>query len=176
MRRRRTTPNTAPSASGSPGFRRYAATVAVFATALFVALVIAVFGVISLLENRPVIAHAGELVGPVAVTAATLLVCGCLLLRALRIPESRQRIAPLTALAVGVAAYFAYALFGAGADLMGVDPVDALTFLGVQLLSPFALAVGVIAFVITVLYMLVLASRLEQRGRPLWPWEKDDDE
>lgn len=134
------------------------------------------FGVISLLTGRPVIADASELVGPVAVTAATLCVCGCLLLRALRTPESRQRVAPLTALAVGAVAYLAYAIFGAAADLMGVDPVLALGFLGAQLLSPFALAVGVIAFVITALYMLVLASRFEQRGRPLWPWEKDDDE
>jgi len=138
--------------------------------------VIAVFGVVSLFTGLPVITGAGELVGPVAVTAATLLLCGCLLLSALRVPESRQRVAPLTALAVGAAAYAAYALFAAAADLMSVDPIDALAFLGRQLAGPFSIAVGVIAFVITVLYMLVLASRLEQRGRPLWPWEKDDDE
>jgi DMSO/TMAO reductase YedYZ heme-binding membrane subunit len=138
--------------------------------------VIAVFGVLSLLTGRPVIAGAGELVGPAAVTAATLLLCGCLLLRALRVPESRQRVAPLTALAIGVAAYAVYAVFAAGADLMSVDPLDALAFLGTQLIGPFALAVGIVAFVIALLYMLVLASRLEQRGRPLWPWEKDDDD
>jgi len=161
-----------------PRFRRYAAAVAAFATALFVALVIAVFGVVSLLTGEQVIGdpHAGELVGPVAVTAATLLVLGCLLLRALRIPEPRQRVAPLTALAIGVGAYFAYALVGAIAYLMGADPVGALTFFGGLLIGPYAPAVGAIAFVIALLYMLVLASRVADHGRPLWPWEKDDDD
>jgi hypothetical protein len=162
-----------------PGFRKYAATVAVFATGLFLALIIAAFGMISLLAGVDVIAdpHAGQLVGPVAVAGATALLIGCLLAIALRVPEERQRIAPLTALAIAVGAYLAYALVGAIAYFFaGADAVAALLFLGDQLTGPFGIAVAVIAFVITVLFMLVLASRIADRGRPRWPWENHDDE
>ncbi|GAA4190576.1 hypothetical protein GCM10022288_20120 [Gryllotalpicola kribbensis] len=109
-----------------PGFRKYAATVAIFASGLFLALLIAAFGVISLLSGTEVIAdrRAGELAGPVAAAAATLLVIGCLLLIALRVPESRQRVAPLAAAGIGVGAYLAWALFAALAFLLGRgDPV-----------------------------------------------------
>jgi len=157
-----------------PGFRKYAATVAVFAAVLFLALVIAVFGMVSLLAAVPVIGdpHAGELAGPVAVAAATLLQFGCLLAIALRVPEDRQRIAPLTAFAIAVGAYLAYAIFGAIAYFFARDAVGALIFLGGLLTGPFAFTLGIIAFVITLLFMLVLASRVGDRGRPLWPWEK----
>jgi hypothetical protein len=161
-----------------PGFRKYAATVAVFASGLFLALLIAVFGVISLLAGIEVIAdpRAGELAGPIATAAATLLVIGCLLLIALRIPESRQRVAPLASLGIGVGAYLAWSLFAALAFLFGRgDPVGALIFFGGILLGPFAISVGVIAFVIALLFTLVLASRVGDRGRPRWPWEKDEE-
>ncbi len=162
-----------------PGFRKYAATVAVFATVLFAALVIAVFGVISLLAGIDVVGnpHAGVLVGPVATAAATLLVLGCLLAIALRVPEARQRIAPLVAVGIAAGAYLAYGVFGGIAFLFGGgDLLGSLIFLGGLLIGPFAPAVGVIAFVVAMLFMLVLASRLADRGRPEWPWEKHDDE
>lgn len=162
-----------------PGFRKYAATVAVFATGLFLALVIAVFGVVALLADIEVIGnpHAGELAGPVATAAATAMVLGCLLAIALRVPEDRQRIAPLTALAIGVGAYLAWALFAAIAYFLGRgDPVGALIFFGGLVTGPFAPAAGIIAAVIALLFMLVLASRVADRGRPRWPWEEDDDE
>lgn len=160
-----------------PGFRKYAATVAVFAAVLFAALIIALFGVISLLADVPVIGdpHAGELVGPIAVAAATLLLFGCLLAIALRIPEDRQRIAPLTAFGIGVGAYLAYSFLGAIAYFFGRDALGALIFLGGVLTGPFAITVGIVAFVVTLLFMLVLASRVADRGRPKWPWEKDED-
>ena len=162
-----------------PGFRKYAATVAIFASGLFLALLIAAFGVISLLSGTEVIAdrRAGELAGPVAAAAATLLVIGCLLLIALRVPESRQRVAPLAAAGIGVGAYLAWALFAALAFLLGRgDPVGALIFFGGLLTGPFAICAGIIAFVVALLYTLVLASRVAERGRPRWPWERDEDE
>jgi hypothetical protein len=162
-----------------PGFRRYAATVAVFATGLYLALVIAVFGVISLLAGIEVVAdpRAGLLTGPIAAAAATLLVLAGLLAIALRIPEEQQRVGILRALAIGAGAYLAYAFFGALAVLFGrADPLAALFFLGTTLIGPFAVAAGLIAFLIAVFYMLVLASRVAERGRPKWPWEKHDDE
>jgi hypothetical protein len=162
-----------------PGFRKYAATVAMFASGLYLALVIAVFGMISLLTGIEVIAdpRAGQLAGPVATAAATLWVIGCLLLIALRIPEPRQRISPLAALGIGAGAYLAWALFAAIAFLFGRgDAVGALIFFGGLLRGPFAAASGIIAFVIALLFMLVLASRVADRGRPRWPWEKEEDE
>ncbi|MFC4242429.1 DUF6121 family protein [Gryllotalpicola reticulitermitis] len=160
-----------------PGFRKYAATVAVFAAVLFAALIVALFGMISLLAAVPVIGnpHAGELVGPVAVAAATLLLFGCLLSIALRVPEDRQRIAPLTALGVGAGAYVAYAFFGAIAYFFGHDAVGALIFFGGLMTGPFAITLGIVGFVIALLYMVVLASRVADRGRPKWPWERDDE-
>ncbi len=161
------------------GFRRYAATVAIFATVMFVALVVAVFGMISWLGGVDVVANprAGVFVGPIAAAAATLLVLGCLLADALRVPQERQRISPLLALGVAVGAYLAFALLGAIAYLIGGgDAVGSLLFFGGLLIGPFAPAVGAIAFVITMLFLLVLASRVAERGRPEWPWEKDDDE
>jgi hypothetical protein len=162
-----------------PNFRKYAATVAVFATGLYLALLIAVFGVVSLLAGVEVIgdARAGQWPGPVASAAATLLVLGCLLLIALRVPEARQRVAPLTALGVGVAAYLVWALFAGFSFLIGRgDPLGALIFFGGLLTGPFAMTAGIIAFVVALLYMLVLASRVADRGRPRWPWENEDDE
>jgi hypothetical protein len=160
------------------GFRKYAATVAVFASALYAAVIIAMFGMISLLAAVPVIGdpHAGELVGPVAVAAAVLLLFGCLLAIALRIPADQQRIAPLTALGIGVGAYLAYCVLGAIAYFVTGDALGALIFLGGLMTGPFAIALGIAAFVIAVLFMLVLASRVAERGRPKWPWENDDDE
>ena len=162
-----------------PAFRKYAATIAIFATVLFAAVLIAAFGMISLLAGVEVVAdpRAGELAGPVATAAATLLVLGCLLLIALRIPEERQRIAPLTAFGIGAGAYLAWAVFAALAFLFGRgDPVGALIFFGGILTGPFALAVGATAFVVALLFMLVLASRVGDRGRPRWPWEKHEGE
>jgi len=160
-----------------PGFRKYASTVAVFAAVLYFALIIALFGVISLLAAVPVIGdpHAGELVGPVAVAASGLLLFGCLLGIALRVPEERQRIAPLTALAIGVGAYLAYSFIGAFAFFVSRDAIGALIFLGGLITGPFAIVAGIVAFVIAVLFMLVLASRVGDRGRPKWPWEKEDE-
>jgi hypothetical protein len=162
-----------------PGFRKYAATVAVFAAGLYLAVVIAAFGVISLLAGVEVVAdpRAGELAGPVATAAATAFVIGCLLLIALRVPASRQRVAPLTALGIGVGAYAAWALFAALAVLLGRgDAVGALILFARLLAGPFAIAVGIAAAIVALLYMLVLASRIGERGRPRWPWERDDDE
>ena len=119
--------------------------------------------------------HAGELVGPVAVAASTLFLFGCLLRRALRVPPRQQRIAPLTALAIGLGAYLLYAVAGAIAYLATGDAVGTLIFFGGLLIRPFSVAVGVLAFVIALLFMLVLASRVAERGRPQWPWERDDD-
>jgi hypothetical protein len=80
------------------------------------------------------------------------------------------------ALLLGFGAYFFFAV--AGGVLLGAgrgDPFGFVLFAGSQLLSPFALALGALGFVVALLYTVVLASRIGERGRPRWPWEKHDD-
>lgn len=160
-------------------FRRYSAAVAVFATVLDAALVIAVFGLISLYTDRDVISDAsvGPVVGPVMAGSSVLLVLLWFLWIALRVPEDEQRIALGTALLLGVVAYLVFC--AVGGFLVGVasgDPIAFVGFFSLQLMSPFAIAVGIVAFVMAILFMLVLASRVGNKGRPRWPWEKREDD
>jgi hypothetical protein len=160
-------------------FPRYAAVVAAFATGLYAALVIAAFGLISLALDRDVIddRSAGPLVGPFMTGVAVLVVLAAFLAIALRVPEERQRISLGVAFLVGFGAYFFFC--ATGGILVGAgngDPFGFILFAGSQLISPFAAAVGVLAFVVTILFTLVLASRVGARGRPRWPWEKDDED
>lgn len=159
-------------------FRRYAAVVAAFAGALYLALLVAGFGMLSLLLNRDVIddPDAGPIAGPVMAGVSVAIVFGCMLVIALRVPKDKQRVAPVTAFLVGLAAYFFFAV--AGGVLLGAgrgDPLGFVLSLGTQLLSPFAFAAGALAFVVLLLYMIVIASQVGDRGRPRWPWEKHDD-
>lgn len=159
-------------------FPRYAAAVAVFATALYVALVIATFGMTSLVLNRDVIADpsAGPLVGPVMTGVAVLVVFFSFLSIALRVPEAAQQVWIGRAVLIGIGAYFTFCFIGgiligaASGELFGFTG-----FLGRQLLSPFAAAVGILAFAVALVFMLVLASHVGNKGRPRWPWEKHDD-
>ena len=160
-------------------FPRYAATVAVFATVLYAALVIAAFGLISLYTDRDVIDDptVGPVVGPVMTGVAVLIVFVTLLGIALGVREENQRISLGVAFLVGFGAYFFFAV--AGAILVGAgtgDPFGFISFLARQLLSPFGAAAGVLAFIIAILFMWVLASRVGNKGRPRWPWEKHEDE
>jgi hypothetical protein len=159
-------------------FRTYAAAMATFAAVLYVALVVAVFGVISLLLDRDVITdhEAGPIVGPVMTGVAILVVYFGMLAIGLRVPPAKQRVSIGAALLLGFGAYFFFAV--AGGVLLGAgrgDPFGFVLFAGSQLLSPFALALGALGFVVALLYTVVLASRIGERGRPRWPWEKHDD-
>jgi len=160
-------------------FRRYAAVVAGFATVFYLALLVAGFGVLSLLLNRDVISdpNAGPIAGPVMTGVSVAIVLACLLAIALRIPKEKQRVSLQGAFLVGFGAYFFFAV--AGGILLGAGRGDAFGFvisLGTQLLSPFAITAGVLAFVVVLLFMIVIASQVGDRGRPRWPWEKRDDE
>jgi hypothetical protein len=162
-----------------PDFRRYAAIMAVFASVLYVALVVAGFGILSLWLDEDVISDpdAGPIAGPIMSAFAVAVVFAYLLTLALRVPKERQRVAPLSALLVGFAAYAVFAIVGGVA--LGLGDAEAFGFviaLGSQLLSPFALAAGVLAFIVVLLDMIVIASQIGDRGRPRWPWEKRDDE
>ena len=157
--------------------KRYATIVAFFAGGLYLALVIAVFGMVSLGTDTEVVTDptAGPLVGPVMIGAAVVVLLVALILIGIRVPADRQRIAPGIALAVGAGCWLAYVVAAAIAELAGdpADAVHAILFAASQLWSWYALAAGVTAFVVVLLYQLVLVGRFRQRGRPRWPWEGD---
>jgi hypothetical protein len=56
------------------------------------------------------------------------------------------------------------------------QPFHYVVFALGQLGSLYAIVAGIAAFVVTLLYQLVLVGRFRDRGRPRWPWESDDDE
>lgn len=158
--------------------RAYATVVACFAAGLYLALLVAAFGLISLATDTEVIADpaAGPLVGPIMTGAAVAVLLVLLIVIGTRVPGDQQRIAPLTAIGSGIACYLAYCLAGgvAGALVAG-DVLHFVLFAVGQLGSVYAIAVGVAAFLVTLLYQLVLVGRFRQRGRPRWPWEGDDE-
>jgi len=156
-------------------FRRYAATLAAFATVLYGALLIAALGVLSVLLERDVIddPNAGILAGPIAVAVAVAVVFAGLLVRALRVPPHRHDIAIGVALLLGLGSYLGYAV-GGGVVVGIADPYEVGPFVVQQLIGPFAAAAGILSLLVVLLDMIVLASRVDQRGRPRWPWEKRD--
>ncbi|KQR53795.1 hypothetical protein ASF88_02790 [Leifsonia sp. Leaf336] len=159
--------------------RSYVIVVACFAAGLYLAVLVAAFGVISLATDTEVIPDpaAGPLVGPIMVAVAVGVFLVLLILTGIRVPGEQQRIAPLNALGAGLACYLAYCLSGgvAGALATG-DALRFALFAVSRFASLYAIAVAVVAFLIMLLYQLVLVGRFRQRGRPRWPWERPDDE
>jgi hypothetical protein len=156
-------------------YQKYATIVAVFATVLYLAAVVASFGLISLATDQEVISEpgAGPLVGPSMTGAAVALAFLMMLLVGIRTPPERQRIAPGYALATGLAALGMFIVTG---GLLAVvadgQPFHLISFAADLLLRPFAWAVGALGFIVTVAYTWILALRFTERGRPLWPWER----
>lgn len=160
--------------------RAYATVVAFFAAALYAALLVAAFGLIALAtDSEPVDdPAAGPLLGPIMAVAATLMLLVFLIVLGTRVPGDRQRVAPGVAFGVGIACYAVYIAAGGvvGAFAHPGDPFHYVLFALSQLLRWPAITVGLAAFAVTLLYQLVLVGRFRQRGRPRWPWERDEDE
>ncbi len=156
-------------------FRKYATIVAVFAMVLYLALIVAAFGVISLATNIDVITerNAGPLIGPSMAGASVLLVFIMMLILGVNTPPERQRVAVGYAMATGIAAFGIFVVVGALLFAAGEgQPFHVITFSAGMLLSPFAVATGILAFVVVLAYSWILASHLGEHGRPLWPWER----
>jgi hypothetical protein len=156
-------------------YQKYATIVAVFATVLFAALVVAAFGMVSLATNLDVISDrsVGPLVGPTMTASVVLLVLVMLLILGVNSPPEKQRVAVGFALATGVAAFLLYIVVGAVLVSVGSrDAVAGVLFGGSLLGSPFALTAGILAFLVTLTYSILLASHYGEHGRPLWPWER----
>ncbi|MDJ0325043.1 DUF6121 family protein [Cryobacterium sp. PH31-AA6] len=159
-------------------YQKYAAVVAVFAAVLYGALVVAAFGMISLATDLDVISQtdAGPLVGPSMAAAAVVLVFVLMLTLGLRDRPNRQRVAVGYSLGTGVAAFAGFIVVGAILyPITSGRAFDALTFTETTLARPFAATTGVLAFTVTLLYSVILASRVGEHGRPLWPWERPGD-
>jgi hypothetical protein len=160
--------------------RAYATVVAFFAAGLYAALVVAAFGLISLAAETDVVTDpaVGPLVGPVMVVAATLMLLVFLIVLGTRVPGDRQKVSPGVAFGVGVACYAVFIAAGGIAGAFGHpgDPLHYVLFALGELLRWPAITAGVLAFLVTLLYQLVLVGRFRQRGRPRWPWEQEDGE
>jgi MFS family permease len=155
--------------------RRYAATLAVFATGLYVAMLIAALGVLSVVLARDPIddKDAGIFAGPIACALAAAVVITGLLVRALKRNVRRREVAIGTAVLLGVGAYVGYAV-GGGIVVGVADPYRFLPFVVEQLIGPFSAAAGILALIVVLLDMIVLSARMDERGRPRWPWEKSE--
>ncbi|MBG6056981.1 fatty acid desaturase [Cryobacterium sp. MP_M5] len=159
-------------------YQKYATVVAVFAAVLYAALIVAAFGMISLATNLDVISEpdAGPLVGPSMAAVAVLLVFVLMLTLGVATRPDRQRVAVGYSFAAGIAAFGIFIVTGAILYAAGDgQPFHVLTFSAAMLLSPFSLATGILAVVVTLAYSWLLASRVGEHGRPLWPWERRDD-
>ncbi len=172
-------------------YRRYAFFLAVFALGLYVALVVASLGMLSLFLNIEVIAqtNAGPLVGPIMVGAATL---ALLLVLWAGVGRAGAAMHTVPVSLVVLAAALSYLVYGfSGAIVYGLnsmnaatpdapavtadaasEPVTGFVFLGEQLTSPFAVAVAIWAALVALLYFVLLIWRANGGQRPRWPWEK----
>lgn len=172
-------------------YRRYAFFLAFFALALYVALVVASFGMLSLFLNIEVIPEtdAGPLVGPVMVGAATISLLLVLWAGVGRAGAAMHTVPVSLVLLAAALSYLVYGITGGivyGLNSMNVgnpnapsvqggtasEPVTGFVFLGEQLTSPFAGAVAFWAGVIALLYFVLLIWRAHGGQRPRWPWEK----
>jgi hypothetical protein len=156
-------------------YQKYATIVALFATVLYLALVVAALGLISLATNQEVISEtdAGPLVGPSMAGAAVILVFVMLLILGVGGPAARERVAVGWAFLTGLAAFLIFIVVGAVLYASGSgELVQLLLFAAAQVASPFAWATGILALIVTLVYSWILAARVGEHGRPLWPWER----
>lgn len=145
----------------------------VFATALFVALVVAGWGFVSLLTETDVVAdrEVGPIVVPVSVAVSAIAV-----LLALAAPRwSAMTVRGLGAL-LGSAAVLALGAVAVQLAALGIlqfiatgRPTSLLLAIAVQAPTPYTLVVIGAAFVSAVGLGLLAAGP----GRASWPWEKD---
>jgi hypothetical protein len=173
-----------PNAGGRPSSFPY--TLAVFATVLYFALVVCAFGFVSLFTDTDVVpqADAGPLVGPLATGSAVVTVLLYLLGIGRRYERDLHeamaasigdpvRLPLGRAILIGIVSFVVYVLVGAlSYSIVTAEVFSVVLFAAGSALSGFAAAVGVLAALVAVAYMLVLGSGGEHPARPLWPWER----
>jgi len=160
-------------------YRKYAITMAAFSVALYVAFIVAAFGILSLLLNRDVINEpdAGPLLGPIMVGTAVLALVWVVLRAVLPSPERLTQIPPLPIFIAGVAAYLGYCISGGVVYSLSTGELfRSVLFVGDEMTSPFSIAVAVSGWLIALLFFVVLLAKPAGSGAPEWPWEKNDND
>lgn len=163
--------------SDDKGIRGYAAGVAAFGVILHFALTVASFGLISLLANIDVIpqADAGVLLGPSMIVVGIGITWILWLVISRRVAPEEMRVSIGAAVGIGLAAFFAYVLFGATGYAIATGKLSNFAgFLAQQLMSPFAIVLGLLSLVLSILYLTMLSRRAHGSTRPEWPWEGDN--
>lgn len=157
--------------------RRYALTIALFASVLFFAAVVAASGLISLYTNREVLMEtdAGPLIAPVMYAAA--IVALFLQLAGLSDRASRGAIV-LWSLGTGIATWFVFVGVGAVLYTFATGrPLSGLLFFAGNALGLFAISVAALAAIVTLCYLLLIDYRAHggAQNTPRWPWERKDE-
>jgi hypothetical protein len=149
-----------------------------FAVALYGALVVAGWGVTSLLTNTDVISD--RAVGPIVAPIA-LAISAVVLLFVLAGPAGRSLAAHALggphgvgiAVIVGLVSVAVYLLAGAAAVILDTGrPLAFVLFIGEQAPTPYVLILLVAATLATLGFSLTLA----RTERPRWPWENDGEQ
>lgn len=158
-------------------YRKYAVTMMAFTVVLYAAFIVAAFGILSLVLNRDVIneTDAGALLGPLMVVIAVLVFVWVMLSAVLRSPERLTHVPPLPIFIAGIAAYLAYGVVGGLLYALGTGTLSGLfSFVVEEMISPFAIAVGLTGWFVGFLFFVVLLAKPDGAGAPAWPWEKND--
>lgn len=155
--------------------RRHALIVALACGVLYMALLIALFGLTELLTNTDIVAEEqiGEFTGPAMFGVAVIAFTAMLAVRGPR--DSDDLLDWGHALLSGFVAMATYIVsaFVFGAIDRGLD--EGLRFGVSTIFGGYDVIVGIVAFGVGLLYSLVIARRYDERGRPRWSWEDDFD-
>ena len=156
--------------------RHYASVIAIFATALFLALVVCASGLISLIANREVLVEkdAGPLIAPVMFAVAT----AALYVQLVSARARRGGSIILSAALIGVIVFVFYNIAGATLYSLGSgEPLRGILFFAANALGPYSVSVGIAAVVVAFSYLMLLSFRDSGgvKRTPRWPWEDRDD-
>lgn len=139
-----------PDRAGRPGLSQAILT-AVLATVLYLALIICVWGFISLLTNTDVISEqVGPLIGPVIAASATVIVF------AGSLTQIRNGSGWLVPIVTAAGVYLAPAIIGALIVVVSsADPAAGLLFFAARATSPYVPAAAILATVVVLLVPLI---------------------
>lgn len=167
---------TSPGEQGRGAGLGYGIALAAFAAFLYLALVVCAFGVLSLLLDQDVVPErdAGPILGPVAVGACVVAVLLSMITLAAR-PSVTRVLGP--SLLAGVVVYLLFLLVGGAIYGLGLQqPAEILGYALDHAGTAFAIATGVLAAAVHVVFLLLLARRDAGGGTPHWGWEGDERE
>jgi hypothetical protein len=156
---------------------KYATILAVFVTGCYVAAVVLFFGMLSLITNLEVIPnpHVGPVVGPVMTwVSAIVLLTSLVLIGRKAHPDGRLSFLWIP-VGVGVMVYISFTIVGAALFGFFSGNMQYFDLAAAMLTSPFALVVAVTAGLLTCAYLALVIRRAQGSTRPLWPWERPNN-